>query len=108
MSGFYELYRRSTLGITLADALDELIQSQQLTPQLAMKVLTQFDKSMTDALSVRTKVRGSIKGHLHTYRLCDDVWTFIVEHCNIRLEDETITADKVKIVACNAKKPDSI
>jgi transcription initiation factor TFIIA small subunit len=61
MTGFYELYRRSTLGISLADALDELIQSQQLTPQLAMKVLTQFDKSITDALSNRTRIRAVIR-----------------------------------------------
>ena len=44
---------------------------------------------------------------MHTYRFCDDVWTFIVENCTFKLEEETITADKVKIVSCNAKKGDS-
>lgn len=41
MSQYYELYRRSTLGFTLTEALDELIQSGHINPQLAMRVLNQ-------------------------------------------------------------------
>ena len=37
----YQLYRNTTLGITLQDALDELISSQQITPDLALKVNTE-------------------------------------------------------------------
>ena len=40
----YELYRRSTLGMTLTDALDEMVTKGELTPSIAMKVLAQFDK----------------------------------------------------------------
>ena len=43
-SQYYELYRRSTLGMTLTDALDEMVTTGELTPTLAMKVLAQFDK----------------------------------------------------------------
>lgn len=57
----YELYRRSTIGLSLTDALDELIQNQQLTPQLAMKVLYQFDRTMADTLTNRMRTRGTIK-----------------------------------------------
>ena len=57
----YELYRRSTLGITLTDALDDLIQTEQITPQLAMKVLMQFDKSITEGLGSRIKSRALFK-----------------------------------------------
>lgn len=101
----YELYRRSTLGITLTDALDELIQSEQITPQLAMRILAQFDKSISEALAHHTKSKATLKGRLHTYRFCDDVWTFILDQCQIRMDEEIIHADKVKIVACNARKP---
>lgn len=100
----YELYRRSTLGLVLTDSLDELIQSQQLTPPLAMKVLSQFDKTMAETLSNRVRARVTFKGHLHTYRLCDDVWTFIVENCVFRLDDDNIHCQRLKIVACSAKK----
>ena len=41
---YYELYRRSTLGMTLTDALDEMVTNFELTPSVAMKVLVQFDK----------------------------------------------------------------
>ena len=40
----YQLYRNTTLGNSLQESLDELIQSQQITPQLALQVLLQFDK----------------------------------------------------------------
>ncbi len=101
----YELYRRSTLGMTLADSLDELIQSDQIPPQLAMRVLQQFDQSMADGLAQRIRARASFKGHLNTYRFCDDVWTFAIDRCTFRIEDETVHADKVVIVACNARRP---
>ena len=43
-SQHYELYRRSTLGMTLTDSLDEMVTNGKLTPTIAMKVLAQFDK----------------------------------------------------------------
>lgn len=57
----YELYRRSSLGLALTDALDELVQNQQLTPNLGLKVMAQFDKVMTEALNNKVKVRGNLK-----------------------------------------------
>ncbi|CAH1766549.1 5441_t:CDS:2 [Entrophospora sp. SA101] len=84
---YYELYRRSSIGIALTESLDDFIQTGQITPQLAMKVL----------LQVR---------HLHTYRFCDEVWTFIIKNPNFKLDqNEAIQVDKIKIVACNSKKP---
>lgn len=57
----YELYRRSTLGLTLADALDDMIQSEQLTPHLAMRVLSQFDRSMMENLDRKIRSRCVLK-----------------------------------------------
>lgn len=65
----YELYRHTTLGVCLQDALDEMIGSQQINPQLALRVLKQFDKSVSKALSSRVRTRYNFKGHLKTYRL---------------------------------------
>lgn len=48
----YELYRRSAPGQALTEALDELIQNQQITPQLAMRVLFQFDRAMSESLTL--------------------------------------------------------
>jgi Transcription initiation factor IIA, gamma subunit, helical domain len=38
-SHYYELYRRTSIGIALTDALDELVSAGQVDPQLALKVL---------------------------------------------------------------------
>jgi len=36
---YYELYRRTSIGLALEDALDELIKAGSIDPQLALKVL---------------------------------------------------------------------
>eukprot|EP00842_Homolaphlyctis_polyrhiza_P001989 jgi/Hompol1/2791/HPOL_000383-RA len=98
----YELYRRSSLGIALTDTLDELIQDGHIEPQTALR----FDTSFAEALSKQVRSKASMKGHLHTYRFCDDVWTFIVdENPNFRFDNENVQANRVKIVACSAKVP---
>lgn len=46
-----------------------------------------------------TLMRG--KGHLHTYRLCDDVWTFIIKKPTFKMEgNEMVSTDRIKIIAC--------
>lgn len=43
----------------------------------------------------------SSQGHLHTYRLCDDVWTFIVKDPHFKMEsNEMVSAPRIKIIAC--------
>jgi transcription initiation factor TFIIA small subunit len=99
----YQLYRESSLGRALTDTLDELIQDSALDPQTAMTVLNQFDASISEALHSKVRSRATLKGQLHVYRFCDDVWTFDIQNANFRFENETISADKVKVVACSAK-----
>ncbi|ORX44252.1 transcription initiation factor IIA, gamma subunit [Hesseltinella vesiculosa] len=91
--------------MALTDSLDELVQNGHLNPQMAMRILGSFDKSIAEGLAQLVRNRTTIKGHLHTYRFCDDVWTFIVENPSFKFDQDTVTADKVKIVACNSKKP---
>ncbi|KAF9029143.1 transcription initiation factor IIA gamma subunit [Hymenopellis radicata] len=100
-SAYYEFYRGSSIGMALTDSLDELITSGAITPQLAMKVLQQFDKSLADTMVRQVKHKTTLKGHLHTYRLCDDVWTFIVKNPSFKMEaNETVGTAKLKIIAC--------
>ncbi|KIY68037.1 transcription initiation factor IIA, gamma subunit [Cylindrobasidium torrendii FP15055 ss-10] len=87
--------------MALTDSLDELITSGAITPQLAMKVLQQFDKSLADTIVKQVKTKTTLKGHLKTYRLCDDVWTFIVKDASFKMESsETVNTEKIKIIAC--------
>nr|XP_023875539.1 transcription initiation factor IIA subunit 2 isoform X2 [Quercus suber] len=90
----FELYRRSTIGMCLTETLDEMVNSGTLSPELAIQVLVQFDK-------VKSKV--TIKGHLHTYRFCDNVWTFILQDAVFKSEDNQENVGRVKIVACDSK-----
>ncbi|KAH0619810.1 hypothetical protein JD844_014098 [Phrynosoma platyrhinos] len=57
----YQLYRNTTLGNSLQESLDELIQSQQITPQLALQVLLQFDKAINAALAQRARNRVNFR-----------------------------------------------
>lgn len=41
------------------------------------------------------------QGNLRTYRLCDDVWTFIVKNPSFKMEsNEMVSAARIKIIAC--------
>ncbi|KII84616.1 hypothetical protein PLICRDRAFT_45996 [Plicaturopsis crispa FD-325 SS-3] len=100
-SMYYEFYRGSSIGMALTDSLDELITSGAITPQLAMKVLQQFDKSLADTMVKSVKQKAQLKGHLKTYRLCDDVWTFIVKNPSFKMEqNDMVSAPRIKIIAC--------
>ncbi|KAK0672690.1 transcription initiation factor IIA, gamma subunit-domain-containing protein [Cercophora samala] len=107
-NSFYDLYRHGSLGMTLTDALDELIENNSIAPQLAMKVLTQFDRVVAETLQERVKSRLTFKGSLDTYRFCDEVWTFLIRNVTFKMDGTqgTVVADKVKIVSCSAKRND--
>ncbi|XP_022216956.2 transcription initiation factor IIA subunit 2-like [Drosophila obscura] len=100
----YQLYRTSTLGNTLQDTLDELIQRGEITPVLARTVLQQFDKSTTEAIKQNAKSRLTFKGtQLHSYQFCDNVWTLRLKDVTFSEKTEILKVDKVKIVACECK-----
>jgi len=88
----YEMFRNGSLGSALTDALDDLIAAGSITPDLALKTLMQFDKSMAEKLQQHVKAKTSIKGHLETYRSVDDVWTFHVTNPTFKLESFEATA----------------
>ena len=98
----YRLYRNTTIGSCLQDALDELIAKQLISPELASEVLIQFDKSINAALS-KVKVKYNFRGSLGTYRFCDNVWTCVLNDVEFRDSPDALKVSKVKIVACDAK-----
>ncbi|XP_035308586.1 transcription initiation factor IIA subunit 2-like [Cricetulus griseus] len=103
----YQLYGNTTLGNSLQEGLDELIQSQQITPQLAFQVLLQCDKAINSALAQRVRNRVNFRDSLNTYRFCDNVWTFVLNDVEFREVTELIKVDKVKIVAYGGKNTGS-
>merc|ERR1711990_1427935 len=100
----YQVYRNTTLGTTLQDSLDELMQQQQISQSLKNKVLEEYDRAINNALATRVRNRINFKGHLNTYRFCDNVWTFVLNQVTFRELGDAIKVDKVKVVACDGKE----
>ncbi|KAL7627344.1 Transcription initiation factor IIA subunit 2 [Parahypoxylon ruwenzoriense] len=102
---FYELYRRSSVGVALTDTLDDLITDHHIDPQLAMKILANFDRAIAEVLQDKVKARLTFKGSLDTYRFCDEVWTFQLKNVTFKMDNggQVVAADRVKIVSCTAK-----
>ncbi|XP_068203516.1 transcription initiation factor IIA subunit 2 isoform X1 [Palaemon carinicauda] len=100
----YQLYRNTTLGNTLQESLDELIQFQQISPSLALRVLLQFDRAINQALANKVRARITFKASkLNTYRFCDNVWTFLMSEVEFKDVQEFAQVDKLKIVACDGR-----
>jgi hypothetical protein len=55
------VYRYGSLGLSLTDTLDDLINDQRIEPQLAMKVLANFDRVVTEVLAEKVKARLTFK-----------------------------------------------
>lgn len=51
----------SSLGATLTDTLDDLITDHRIDPQLAMKILANFDRAIADVLQEKVKARLTFK-----------------------------------------------
>jgi transcription initiation factor TFIIA small subunit len=110
----YQLYRTTTLGVTLKETLDEMISQGALTKQAASKVWSEFDRSINLALDKRINKKVQFTGKLSTYRFCDNVWTLVLkdfhvkdtnqnQHNTAALTTQMPRADKVKFVACDGK-----
>uniref|UniRef100_A0A8D0MAC9 Transcription initiation factor IIA gamma chain n=1 Tax=Sus scrofa TaxID=9823 RepID=A0A8D0MAC9_PIG len=59
------IYQNTTLGNRLQQSFHELIWAQQVTPQLALRVLPQFDKAVNSALAQRVRNRVNFRGSLN-------------------------------------------
>lgn len=54
--------------MALTDTLDDLIGEQHIDPQLAMKVLSNFDRAIAETLSDKVKARLTFKASLFRRR----------------------------------------
>lgn len=50
-----------SIGLSLTDTLDDLINEGRIEPQLAMKVLSNFDRVVTEALAKKATTKLSFK-----------------------------------------------
>lgn len=67
------LTMRFSIGMALTDALDDLISEFRISPQLAMKILANFDKSIAEVLNEK------VKASLH-FKVCTPIVS-LMEEC---------------------------
>lgn len=100
----YQVYRHTTLGQTLQEVLDDYISSGQISSHLAFRIMSQFDKSVHNALKNKVKTLLTFRAaNLKSYRFCDNVWTLIFEDTEFRNISEIIKVEKLKVVACDGR-----
>ncbi|VDK46741.1 unnamed protein product [Taenia asiatica] len=103
---YHQMYRGTTLGNTLQESLDEMLDHSLLKPQTAMKacdIMKKFDQCICTALSTQVKARLNLQGYLNAYRNCDNVWTLVLNNVEIKDGSGAMHVDKMKIVACEGK-----
>jgi transcription initiation factor TFIIA small subunit len=50
-----------SIGLSLTDTLDDLINEGRIEPQLAMKILSNFDRVITEVLADKVRARLNFK-----------------------------------------------
>ena len=104
-----EHYRTTSIGLALADTLDDMIASGKIEPQLANRVIQNFDQCIADVLHEKVKARVDPKGGLDSYRFVDDVWKFVLKEVSFK----TYTGEKIEdsakmtVIAMPAKGADT-
>lgn len=67
-------YRESTaLGSSLMETLDGLVQAKKITPEVAIKILENFDVAVAKVLSTEVETTFKAKARLLQYNHVDDV-----------------------------------
>ncbi|KAK4527418.1 hypothetical protein GAYE_SCF39G5340 [Galdieria yellowstonensis] len=104
----YQHYRASTAGIALGEALSELKEQNLFTEAEEDVIWRKFDRAMTEALASNVvDTHLTLKGSLHHYRFCDNVWQFFVKDAQVKFDKRSdfTPAGYLKVVACDYVKP---
>ncbi len=93
------IHRKTKLGETLDQTLDEMINKNMITNSNKDEVLKYFDKVMLQIFKT-VKLKLNCKATLKNYRHCDNVWNFMLK--NVNIEDKNIKL--MNIVAMDYNK----
>jgi len=50
-----------SIGVALMDSLDDMVRKGRINPQLAMKVMSNFDRGIAEVLASKVKARLTFK-----------------------------------------------
>ncbi|KAK7536022.1 uncharacterized protein J3D65DRAFT_627118 [Phyllosticta citribraziliensis] len=74
-------YRQTTIGQTLIEALDGLVQEHRMEPQLGAAVIQHLDRIMAEVFRENERLRRKrlkFKARCLTYRFIDDRWFWLL------------------------------
>ncbi|EGD81618.1 hypothetical protein PTSG_02335 [Salpingoeca rosetta] len=90
-------YRKTSLGLALQAALDELLEAQSISPDLMNHVLENFDTTMVKRLS-NVKHRADLKALCKEYKNMKDFWTISLKDCKFTFSKaEELHTDKLTV-----------
>ena len=102
----YVIYRASSLGTSLSQALTEMIALGELTTTHGRNCLEHFDRAIEENFYQNANLTENITltGELAAYRHCDAVWSLLLSSAKFAKENGIVQGKNIKIVACEAKK----
>ena len=104
-NGPLNLYKKTILWTKLDEAMKELKGQHKINTALEQRIMAKFDDIICDELASQNKTKNTIKGTVTSFRNCDDIWIFYCKDVSINLEKEkeSISIDKLKIIALDEK-----
>ena len=107
-----ETYRDTTIGLSLEQSLDELVNSGEINELTKQSILQSFDLAVLEKFSELKSTRPTkLSGHSDDYKNVEDIWRFKLDKLEIR-DDYTFreNSDGCVIVSQtssnNPKEPD--
>lgn len=89
------IHRRTKLGETLNETLDEMISRNMITTKIKEEIFKAFDKIMLQIFkTIKNKIQ--LKGDILDYRNCDNIWNFKLT--NTRLTHESDYENKIQFL----------
>lgn len=81
----------TSIGLSLTDTLDDLINEGRIEPQLAMKILSNFDRVVTEVLADKVRSKLHFKVRRMNLRLAKYTFHVVLSASSRRLSCKTKT-----------------
>lgn len=106
----YTLYQGTRIGLALKEALEEMEEYDQISPRVSNAILRKFNDTICDTFQNQVENTLTLRAdRLWSFRFCDSVWQLLLQNVEFLTANGSLVASvngKVKIVACDARKPD--
>ena len=101
--GPLNLYRTTILWKKLSEAIQELKDQNKISPNLEKIIIEKLDQIICQELATSAKSKNTITGRVSSFRNCDDIWIFYCNDVSLKIDKESLTIPKLKIIAIDEK-----